>query len=547
MIPFIFLFYAAIAYALPHAFPDTDVARRASHPNGPALPFINPTGKIALLWTSIGLAVVTSFWQGLIVTIVTIAESQGMWTFRFRIARYEHWWWTIVSAMLSTSFCLIILSFLSGNSSDSLGVLTLSTATAITIVRYAIPAWRNRAYIELRWLSWTGPSRTGISSTFGKYCRERSDWIKIQNIPRLENIIPAPSDEWGWAINPPKAIWEDPTALLQGLNENVISRVVSTDGQLGRCVYDDGYDRGQVSLLWSENEGFRRRVSRAISSVPDGLLHSVPSTYNGFHGKGLCLAMGILGRNKGLAPFQLVFDIHDRRKTERGVFRSDPKYKVTTELEATSVWFPRPNKVMRSFYQKSMEEQYSGIGAEFVSVAVELALILLDCPPAAAKIWLDQNLEQQSIELNRRMSNRPEGSIGTLASREQLQTLYRASYTSMIISLNYFDQTQHNSGSVRRPDLTCFALLWLAEGGDAPAWWGEEWVQKRLKEEANVLRGRWQRAASWLLGLDDVPTLLNLAEWPRWNAAEQGSTPVITYGYHVTSLNKTGHTSIDPV
>ena len=78
-----------------------------------------------------------------------------MWTFHFHIAHYEHWWWTIVSAMLSTSFCLIILSFLSGNSSDSLGVLTLSTATAITIVRYAIPVWRNRAYIELRWLSWT--------------------------------------------------------------------------------------------------------------------------------------------------------------------------------------------------------------------------------------------------------------------------------------------------------------------------------------------------------------------------------------------------------
>jgi hypothetical protein len=443
-----------------------------------------------------------------------------MWTFRFRIARYEHWWWTGVSAMLSTSFGLIIFSFLSGNSSDSLGVLTLSTATAVTIVRYAIPAWRHRTYIELRWLSWTGPSRTGISSTFGKFCGERSDWVGIQNMPRLEPIIPAPSDEWGWAVNPPKAIWEDPTALLQGLDEKAISRVVPTNGQLGRCVYDDGYDRGQVSLLWSEKEGFRRRVSRAITSVPSTLLHSVPSTYDGFNGTGLCLAMGILGRNKGLAPFQLVFDVHDRRKNERGVVRSDPKYKVTTEIETTSSWFPRPNKVMRSFYQKSMEEQYSGLGAEFVSVAVELALILLDCPPTAARQWLDQNLEQQSIELNQHMSNRPEGSMRTLASPEELQTLYRASYTSMIISLNYFDLAQHSSGSARRPDLTCFALLWLAEGGDAPAWWKEEWVETRLKEEANMLRGKWKRAASWLLGLDDVPTLLNLEEWPGWGATK---------------------------
>ena len=53
----------------------------------------------------------------------------------------------------------MVFSFLSGNSSDSLGVLTLSTATAIAIVRYAIPAWRSRIYTEFRWLSWTGPSR----------------------------------------------------------------------------------------------------------------------------------------------------------------------------------------------------------------------------------------------------------------------------------------------------------------------------------------------------------------------------------------------------
>jgi hypothetical protein len=165
-----------------------------------------------------------------------------------------------------------------------------------------------------------------------------------------------------------------------------------------------------------------------------------------------------------------------------------------------------------------MEEQYSGLGPEFVSVAVELALILLDCPPTVTRLWFDQNLEQQSMELNQRMSNRLEGSIRTLASPKELQTLYRASYTSMIISLNYFDHAQHNSGSARRPDLTCFALLWLAEGGDAPAWWREKWVETRLKEEAGSLKGKWKRAASWLLGLGDVPTLLDLAKWSVWGS-----------------------------
>ena len=80
------------------------------------------------------LAVLTSFMQGLIGTIVSIAEDQNMWMFRFCIACYKHVWWTVVSTMLCISFILIVLSFLSGNSSDSLGVLVLLTATSIAVV-----------------------------------------------------------------------------------------------------------------------------------------------------------------------------------------------------------------------------------------------------------------------------------------------------------------------------------------------------------------------------------------------------------------------------
>ena len=107
---------------------------------------------------------------------------------------------------------------------------------------------------------------------------------------------------------------------LQGLSEETFNREVSNKGTLKPCIYDDGYDSGQVSLLWGENEGFRRRVSEAVNSMPSTLLKSVPSTFDGFSGTGLCLAMGTLGRNKG---------------------------KVPGELEATSAWYPRPNKVMR--------------------------------------------------------------------------------------------------------------------------------------------------------------------------------------------------------
>ncbi|GLB43206.1 hypothetical protein LshimejAT787_1301070 [Lyophyllum shimeji] len=475
MTRFNLLLYAGSVYAVPLAANNVTNTTCASGGNGPALPFIDPTGKIALLWTSIGLAVLTSFWQGLITTIVAVAEDQSMWTFRFRIARYEHWWWTVVSTMLFISFGLIVISFLSGNNNDSLGVLTLSTATAIAIVRYALPAWRNRLYTELRWLAWTGKSRTGIPAEFGRFCGQKADWMHILDLRRGARFARTPSDEWGWAIRPPKGMWQNPTALLQGFDEKTLIREIGTDGRLGLCVYDDGYQKDQVSLLWGESEGFRRRVSRAVNSMPSTLLNSYPSTYDGFNGTGLCLAMGILGRNKGLAPFALVFDVHDSRKDAKGIVRDDLTRQVSTELEATSAWFPRPNKVMRSYYRKVMEDQYSGLGAEYIAAAVELALIFLDCPPQVTKRWLSLDLEHQSIKLNQVMSDRPLRVLRTPATSAQLQTLYRASYASMILSINYFDQDQHHVDDSRRPDLICFALLWLAEGGTAPAWWGDKW------------------------------------------------------------------------
>jgi len=94
--------------------------------------------------------------------------------------------------------------------------------------------------------------------------------------------------------------------------------------------------------------------------------------------------------------------------------------------------------------------------------------------------WLNQNLEEQSMELNQHMSSQ------ALVSPAQLQTLYRAGYASMIISGHDIPNT--STGNVYRPDLTRFALLWLAEVGTAPNRWNEKWVQKRLISEAKSLK-----------------------------------------------------------
>ncbi|KAG5927416.1 hypothetical protein E4U42_002288 [Claviceps africana] len=312
---------------------------------GPQISIPTQTGRVALLWTSIGAAVFTSLIQGLITTIVQVAEDQSLWTFRFRIARFEHWWWTTVSVLLSISFALIILTFLAGNSQDAVGVLALSTATTIAI---------------------------------------------------------------GLTLIPPKGLWEDPTAVLEKFGEDKDAyRWPKLDAP---CVYDDGdIGDGDISLRWGEDQGFRRRVSRAINAMPAGLLTSYPTTTDGYKGEGLCLAYGILGRNKGLRPNELRFDASDSWKKSRGIRRN------------------RENTPVRAVLENSSSH---GAGPDSAGHEAERA-------PHVAK-----------------RSVRAAGHGPTPA---------------MIISLNYYlplGRIRHNPLSVKtavRPDLTCFALLYPAE------------------------------------------------------------------------------------
>jgi hypothetical protein len=132
-------------------------------------------------------------------------------------------------------------------------------------------------------------------------------------------------------------------------------------------VYDDGLHgnqnnpHGNVSLRWGEGQGSRRTVSRAISSMPFNLLASRPLTTDGYDGGGLCHAMWVLGRNKGLEPHTLVYDADDSMKTAHRIQRTGPKT-LSTFLENNSTWAPRPRKVLRSYYSKTMKKQYIGLG-----------------------------------------------------------------------------------------------------------------------------------------------------------------------------------------
>jgi hypothetical protein len=149
------------------------------------------------------------------VVLANVAEDANMWTFRVQIAKVEHWWWTVVSFLLSTSLVTITLSFMSGNNNDSLDILALSTATLLAISRYAVPAWRSRHFIQHRWLAWTGDSRTGIDFTKAAMCGDAKHWHKLSKKLKVTISRPVASDEWGPTFlgNAPGLPY-DPTQIL---------------------------------------------------------------------------------------------------------------------------------------------------------------------------------------------------------------------------------------------------------------------------------------------------------------------------------------------
>ena len=451
-------------------------------PVNQALFHVSQRAQNGFLWSSVGLAVLTALLQGFVTALAFMTESSNYWTFRFRIARIEPWWWTIVSTTLLLSLVLIILSFLAGNNNEAISILALSTATFLTIVQYMIPSWRSRQFLENRWLAWTGSSRTGIQASKAVFCGDKAQWANLVREVRLSNIQPTPSDWYGWRLWPVRGISEDPTDILRNVDINRSNTLGFEARNQARFTYSTGEDNANsMSLLWGEHQGFRRRVSRATSSMPSNLLQSRPFTVDGYVGDGLCLAMGILGRNKGLQPNNLVFNMSKA---------------VSIGMEDFGTWAPRPNKVLRSYYMNTLKSQYGGLGQ---------AYLLMDIPPQATAAWLRAGIEQQSI-----ISNGEIAEADSDNKVEELKANYESSYVSMIMSLNYMDTRMGarstNEKLASRPDIICTGLLLKARGANEPLWWNQSSIVEARNAQVDALEGNmWKEPMALLLGLTHWP------------------------------------------
>ncbi|WEW61196.1 hypothetical protein PRK78_006686 [Emydomyces testavorans] len=466
-----------------------------SLPPSSALFHVKPSTSLGFLWSSIGLAVLTALAQGMVTALAYMTESSAMWTFRFRLAKVEHWWWTLVSGMLLISLVLITLSFAAGNNNEAVSILALSTTTFLTIVRYMLPSWRSRRFIHNRWLAWAGPSRTAVPRKLLYYCGDREDWRKLSRNVVISKGKVVQSDYYGWHIFPQRGIRLDPTDILNVVSSTNIDKQFLS-GKV-HYVYNDGDDKSEnVSLFWGAVQDFQPRVSRSISAIPANLLQSHPLTQEGFVGEGFCLAMGIVGRNKGLRPWDLVFNMDKS---------------ISTSLETRSTWRPRPGKTLRSYYETTLETVYGGLGQSFVRAVVELSLILLDADEHAVAAWLKAGCDHQSILINKALTERK-------ATPEELKAHYESSYVSMIISLNNMKDKQvghynHETSEAKRPDIICLGLLLKARGHPQPLWWNEPLFASYRADEKKHLDSDWYQDAAKLLGLAVYPPGFEDGEW----------------------------------
>jgi hypothetical protein len=460
---------------------------------------VNDQAGQVFLWLSIALAVLTAFFQGLVTSIAVMTESSSRWTFRFRLALFEHWWWTVVSVLLLASLSMNTLAFASGTSGEAVSVLALSSATFLAVVRYMLPAWQQRHYILTRWWAWTGDSRTSIPRDKAGLCGDAEAWKQVvrANKAKLSQLQQTPSDVYGWRLWPVGGIPYDPTDILNVVGDSQIKLIDSEKGATCVGLYHNAdATSGQVSLKWGQQQEFRRVISRAVSSMPLGLLQSRPTTVDGYDGQGLAKAMGILGRNKGLQPWKLIFQMDSS---------------ISVKMENSSTWTPRPAKVLRSFYKKTLEGQYGGLGSDFVAASVELALLMADMPYWAIDDWLKAGLEHQLLDTNCFLASEVLSTVSPEERSAALAAHYESSYVSMIISLNNMDEhmkEKPNHGIIlNRPDIMCLGLLLKARGFKEPSWWNRADVtQMRLDQISSLSKEtNWKMPMACLLGLDDWP------------------------------------------
>lgn len=329
-----------------------------------------------------------------------------------------------------------------------------------------LPLADNQNYLDIRWKAWNGPSRTGIPPGMTRYIGSKEDWSSL--VSAFQNLEAHPVEKFARLTRPfSSGIASDPTDILKArlkLDEDAETDwLPRSDEKAG--VYVTPSAGQSMSLLWGQDLGFIPRCSRGITAVPPPLLNFQPQLKNGIDGKPICLALGILSRNKGLDPHSLVCNLEGPERLRA--------------FEENSTLWPRPSKTLRSFYHAEMSKYFSGLGTSYVRAATELALLLADSRSTTTMDWLDTQMEQQDLGLNNRIA-----ALG--ADADDISRLYRGQYIAMLVGLS-----EHRPGITIRPEITVYKAMCTLEGvRESSPWLSDPFIAERELIELDILGER---------------------------------------------------------
>lgn len=333
----------------------------------------------------------------------------------------------------------------------------------VFVIRYVLPLIESRKYLRLRWKAWSGPSRTGIAAPYSRLVGGEADWATLSRIGHA--VPPHPVEKFsGFRFFSILKLEADPTDLLKSAANAISngSRIFTPESQVKTGAYQPAPHDQSISLLWGEHLGFRRRCSRGIISVSRNLLTHQPAFDLGYDGRAICLAYGILARNKGPEPWKLVCNLNTQS--------------LIKVFEENSIQWPRPAKTLRSIYRAEFARTFSLLGEAYIVAATELALLIADTGDHLIEDWLDSHMEHQDLDLNHRVAE-------SGATDEDLARLYRGHYAAMLVSLS-----THRKGVRIRPEILVYEALCQREGADhRPRWLLDpRIVDRRVRELTNL-------------------------------------------------------------
>ena len=393
-------------------------------------------------------------------------ENQQYWTLRIGLSL----WRPYVAAPCYIVFVLCALSVVWSFAPHLSfpGRLTFLLAGCVNavflilLIEYAVPFVEHCKYTRLRWKAWSGRSRTAIPSTLLQYVGDQRDWVALSLSVGTPSVHPV--ERFAWLFSPLSSkLLTDPTDLLRARaaldHETSSVWVPRSEDKIG--LYQPVLPDKPASLLWGEDLGFLRRCSRGVISVPRALLVAWPTTETGFDGRPICLAYGILARNKGLVPSKLICNL----EVKNSFF----------QFEENSIFWPRPAKTLRGFYRAEFHRTFSLLGPSYVTAATELALLLTDASHELITDWLDGQMEHQDLPFNNRVSD-----LG--ATPDELARLYRGHYAAMLVSLS-----AHRMGIRVRPELLVYDAVCRHEGVVVPSGgWAVTAPEMRARKELEL-------------------------------------------------------------